>query len=83
MVKRRNTCLLNGTVCRPKDQGSLGIEILDIKNRCLLRKWLFKILLEECVWQELLSNKYLGSKTLLQVQVKSTDSPFLEENHEG
>jgi hypothetical protein len=28
------------------------------------------------VWQELLSNKYLGSKTLLQVQAKPTDSPF-------
>jgi hypothetical protein len=25
-------------VCRPKDQGGLGIEILKIKNRCLLSK---------------------------------------------
>jgi hypothetical protein len=32
--------------------------------------------LEEGVWQELLSNKYLGSKSLSQVQVKPTDSPF-------
>jgi hypothetical protein len=49
---------------------------LDIKNKCLLSKWFFKLLSEEGVWQELLSNKYLGSKSLLQVQVKPTDSPF-------
>jgi hypothetical protein len=23
-------------ICRPKDQGGLGIEVLDIKNKCLL-----------------------------------------------
>jgi hypothetical protein len=31
-------------VCRPKDQGGLGIEVLDIKNRYLISKWLFKLL---------------------------------------
>jgi hypothetical protein len=31
-------------VCRPKDQGGLGIEVLEIKNRYLLTKWLFKLL---------------------------------------
>ena len=46
-------------VCRPKDQGGLGIEVLETKNRCLLSKWIFKLLNEEGVWQELLSNKYL------------------------
>jgi hypothetical protein len=51
-------------VCRPKDQGGLGIKVLDVKNKCLLSKWLFKHLSEEGMWQELLSNKYLGSKTL-------------------
>jgi hypothetical protein len=34
-------------ICRPKDQGGLGIEVLDIKNRCLLSKWLFKLLNEQ------------------------------------
>jgi hypothetical protein len=63
-------------VCIPKDQGGLGIEVLDIKNKCLLSKWIFKLLSEQGVWQELLSKKYLGSKYLLQVQVKPTDSPF-------
>jgi hypothetical protein len=63
-------------ICRPKDQGGLGIEVLDIKNKCLLSKWLFKLLSEEGVWQELLSNKYLYGKTLSQVQAKPTNSPF-------
>jgi hypothetical protein len=25
---------------RPKDQGGLGIEVLGLKNKCLLRKWI-------------------------------------------
>jgi hypothetical protein len=63
-------------ICRPKDQGGLGIEVLDIKNRCLLSKWLFKLLNEQGMWQELLHNNYLHNKTLSQVQVKPMDSPF-------
>ena len=63
-------------MCRPKDQGGLGIEVLEIKNRCLLSKWLHKLLNEEGVWQELLTNKYLGDKTLSQVRDKPNDSPF-------
>jgi hypothetical protein len=34
------------------------------------------LLSKEGVWQELLNNKYLRGKTLLQVQAKPTDSPF-------
>ena len=63
-------------MCRPKDQGGLGIEVLEIKNKCLLSKWLHKLLNEEGVWQELLINKYLGDKTLSQVHAKPLDSPF-------
>jgi hypothetical protein len=37
-------------ICRPKDQGGLGIEVLDIKNNCLLSKWLFKIINEDGMW---------------------------------
>jgi hypothetical protein len=60
----------------------LGIEVLDIKNICLLSKWLFKLLSEEGVWKELLQTKYLGSKTLVQVEAKPNDS-VLEGAHEG
>ena len=50
--------------------------MLELKNKCLLSKWLFKLLNEEGVWQELLHNKYLSQKTLAQVKAKPTDSPF-------
>jgi hypothetical protein len=63
-------------ICRPKDQGGLGIEVLEIKNKCLLTKWLYKILHGDGVWHELIMNKYLHSKTLSQVQTKDSDSPF-------
>jgi hypothetical protein len=48
---------------------------LELKNKCLLSKWLFK-LLSEGVWQEFLHNKYLIQKTLPEVQAKPSDSPF-------
>jgi hypothetical protein len=40
-----------------------------------LSKWLFKLLNEDGVWQELLHNKYLRQKTLSGVQTKPTDPP--------
>jgi hypothetical protein len=49
-------------VCRPTDQGGLGIEVLELKNLCLLSKWLFKLLHEEGMWQQLLHNKYIKNK---------------------
>jgi hypothetical protein len=63
-------------ICRPKDQGGLGIEVLEIKNLCLLNKWLDKLINQEMVWHELLKNKYLYNKTLSQVTVQPHDSPF-------
>ena len=39
-------------MCQPKDQGGLGIHNLEIQNKCLLSKWLFKLLNEEGLWQE-------------------------------
>jgi hypothetical protein len=41
-------------ICRPRDQEGLGVEVLEIKNKSLLSKWIFKLLNEEGVWQELL-----------------------------
>jgi hypothetical protein len=54
----------------------LGIEVLDIKSKCLLSKWLYKFLNEEIVCHELFQHKYLNSKTLSQVKAKALDSPF-------
>jgi hypothetical protein len=54
-------------LCQPKDQGGLGIHDLSIKNTTLLSKWLFKLLTSDDIWQQLLRNKYLGPKPLVQV----------------
>ena len=51
-------------------------EVLELKIKSLLAKWLFKLLNEEGVWQQLLHNKYLHSKTLSQVSAKPTDFAF-------
>jgi hypothetical protein len=75
-TKRRYRLTKWSIICRPKDQGGLGVEVLELKNKCLLSKWLFKLLTEEGMWQELLHNKYIKDKTLSQVQEKPTDSPF-------
>ena len=62
-------------ICRSKEQSRLGIEVIDLKNKCLLSKWLFKLLNEEGVWQELINNKYLHSKHS-QVTANAFNSPF-------
>src|SRR4051812_17682988 len=63
-------------VCRPKDQGGLGIHDLQVKNSALLSKWLFKLLTPDGVWQTLLKQKYIGTKALSQVVWKPGDSHF-------
>ena len=63
-------------LCRPKDQGGLGILDLQIQNKCLLAKWIVNLLNTDGMWQELLKNKYLRSKSLTQVKAKPYDSHF-------
>ena len=64
-------------ISRPKDQGGLGIENLEVKNRCLLSKWLYRLSVEsEGMWVQFLRNKYLESKILAQVTVRPNDSPL-------
>jgi hypothetical protein len=63
-------------VCRPKDQGGLGIQNLEVKNTALLGNWLFRLLTEDEVWQTFLRRKYVGSKALSQVFWKPGDSHF-------
>lgn len=45
-------------ICRPKDQGGLGIENLEVKDKYLLAE-------TEGTWVQILRNKYLHSKTLV------------------
>jgi hypothetical protein len=65
-------------LCQPKIQGGLGIQNLDIQNKCLLSKWLFKLLNEDGMWQELLRNKYIKGKTLGSCVKKTSRLSFLE-----
>jgi hypothetical protein len=46
-------------VMSPKRSRGLGIEVPELKNKCLISKWLFKLLTEDGVWQQFLYNKYL------------------------
>ena len=63
-------------VCTPKDQGGLEVLNLDVHNKCLLSKWLFKLLNRDGVWQQLLKSKYLRDKTLTRVQYMPEESQF-------
>ena len=55
-------------LCKPKDQGGLGIHNLELKNIALLSMWLYRLLTTDGTWQQILRNKYLGTKPLVQVQ---------------
>jgi hypothetical protein len=50
--KRKCRLIKWNIIYRSKDQGGLGIEVLKIKNQCLLSKWFSKLLNEEGVSQE-------------------------------
>jgi hypothetical protein len=63
-------------ICCPKDQGGLGIAVLELKNKSLLSKRLFKLLSKEGMGQQLLHNKYLKHTTLAQTEAKPTDFRF-------
>jgi hypothetical protein len=63
-------------LCRPKDQGGLGILDLQLRNKCLLAKWLVNLLNTDGIWQTMLRNKYLRSKSLTQVEAEPYDSHF-------
>jgi hypothetical protein len=56
-----------GIICRPKDQGGLGVVNFELQNKCLISKWLFSLINSEGVWKQLIKNKYLSSKTITQV----------------
>ena len=76
-LKRKYRLAKWDIICRPKDQGGLGIENLEVKNRCLLSKWLSKLSIEtDATWAQILRSKYHQSKTLSQVTPRPTESPF-------
>jgi hypothetical protein len=44
-MKRKNRLAKWRVVCRPKDQGGVGIHDLEVKNAAFLGKWLFRFLI--------------------------------------
>lgn len=54
----------------------LGIINLDLQNRCLLSKWLFKLINEDGICYNILRNKYLRHRTITQVEYMPGDSHF-------
>jgi hypothetical protein len=65
-----------GNFMSTKEQSGLGIINLEVQNICLLSKWLFKLINEDGVWQEILRKKYLKNKTIGEVRWKPGDSHF-------
>ncbi|WVZ53329.1 hypothetical protein U9M48_004292 [Paspalum notatum var. saurae] len=53
-----------GLLCLPKDQRGLGILNLKAQNTCLLSKWLYKLINEDGIWQQLVRKKYLKNKSV-------------------
>lgn len=63
-------------VCRPRDQGGLGVANLEIKNISLLCKRLWRLENENEDWQEMLRAKYLCKKILSQCEASPGNSYF-------
>jgi hypothetical protein len=61
---------------QPKDQVGLGIQNIEIQNRCLLSKRLFKLINVDALCQTIIRNKYLTNQTIGKVQKKPGDSLF-------
>jgi hypothetical protein len=54
----------------------MGIIDLDIQNKCLLSKWIIKLINQDGLWQQVLNKKYFKGKTLSQVERRNGDSHF-------
>jgi hypothetical protein len=76
VLRRKNISWLSGVSFAAKNQGGQGIHDIEVKNMALLKKWLFRLLTKDGVWQTLLRRKYVGSKALSQVLWKPGDSHF-------
>jgi hypothetical protein len=55
--KKKYRLTKQSIICKPKDQGGLGIIYLELHNQCLLSKWLFNLINKDGMWQQILRNK--------------------------
>ncbi len=58
--KRKYSLARWSVICTPKDCGGLGIHNLNMQNKRLLSKWMYKLINEDAVWQKLLRKNILG-----------------------
>ena len=63
-------------LCKPRCMGDREILDLEIQNKCLLSKWLFKLFNEDDLWQDVLKKKYVKDKCLSQIEKRPGDSHF-------
>jgi hypothetical protein len=49
---------------QPREQGGLGVLNIEVQNKCLLSKWLFKLINEDGMWQEILRKNISQTKQL-------------------
>lgn len=62
-------------ICKPKDEGSLGLKNLKDWNRACMAKLLWEILQgKESLWLAWAQNKYLAKKSIWEIQPKAYDS---------
>jgi hypothetical protein len=76
MSAKRNIGWPSGAFCISQRVSGMGIIGLDTQNKCLLSKWIVKLLNEDGMWQQVLKKKYLKRRTLSQVVKKKGDSHF-------
>jgi hypothetical protein len=48
-------------MCRPVEQGGLGIKDLRLYNTCLLSEWLFRLFNEDGLRQNMIMKKHITS----------------------
>lgn len=63
-------------ICKSKQKGGLGIKDLRKMNVSLLTKWWWKLEKEDGLWQEIVTAKYLQTKSIFSVSHKPSDSPI-------
>jgi hypothetical protein len=62
MGKKKYRLVKWDIICQPKDVGGLGIKNIDLQNKCLLSKWLFKLINEDGIWQQILRKNTFGTR---------------------
>jgi hypothetical protein len=51
-------------ICQPIDQEGLSVKNIEVQNKGLLSKWLFKLINEDGLWQQILRKKYIINQTI-------------------